>query len=471
MRISPASLSGTTLRFDRSGRRLIVLEPDEIAVVDPGAALAIRLAFRGARGVVGFDDELWIATHDDRLVRVDPTGAMLGAPVALPCADHAVLAPAPCGPPAAVWSAGAPVVCSLAPAPAPAGSWSLGPRRPAYQRAADTAAEPGLVCVEAADADAIIPITGQRVIAARGSRLTLPSGLSVALAPNSQVLGGCVTGDGRWLTLLVAHRAERRLVMVSLGLGQVMHRRSVPPRATVAVAAGVAAIQIEPRVLRVIDLITNRDLGGVSFGHDVAAFAVGPTGRALATRSTTGELELHRIDPLFPRPFAAAQRAGAPRAARADLTAPRVLLAGDASPATEADAPLADAHPADAPPADVPPADVPVTDASSTDALSDAALSDAALSDAALSDAALFNDAPATELELRAHCPARASTPWLLDRVAATPALDAPIAPFASEPAAIAPAVDEVGVHSYSAPTVHATDWLCGSGDYLDGGA
>ena len=187
------SLSGTTLRFDRSGRRLIVLTPDEIAVVDASRALAIRLPFRGARAVAGFDDELWIATSDDRLVRVDPTGAMLGAPVALPSAAHAVLTPAPCGPPAAVWSAKAPVVCALAgPAAAGTGSWSRHPtRRPAHEPLGGAAAKATVVvCVEAPDADAVIPITGQRAVVARGSRLTLPSGLTVALAPNTRVHKG-----------------------------------------------------------------------------------------------------------------------------------------------------------------------------------------------------------------------------------------------------------------------------------------
>jgi len=463
MRISPVSLSGTTLRFDRSGRRLIVVDPDEIAVVDASAALAIRLAFRGARAAVGFDDELWIATHDDRLVRVDPTGAMLGAPVALPCADHAVLAPAPCGPPAAVWSAGAPVVCSLAaPLAAADGSWSPGPRRPAHEHPGDAPApEPALVCAEAADADAIIPITGQRVIVARGSRLTLPSGLTVALAPHSQVLGGCVTGDGKWLTLLVAHRAERQLVMVSLGLGQVMRRRAVPPRAAVVVANGVAAIQLEPRALRVIDLTTNRDLGGVSFDHDVAAFAVGPTGRVLATRSTTGELELHRIDPLFPRPFAA--RAGTARTAHADLAPPHMLPPpADAPPADapSALAPSALAPPALAPPALAPPADAPPAHAPS-------ALASSTLAPSASASSAHASRAPFA-LDLKRVTSMRVA---LLDLVAVIPALDAPIVAIAPEPAATTPATSDVGVHSFSAPTVHATDWLCGSGDYLDGGA
>lgn len=400
-------MSGTTLRFDRSGRRLIVIEPDEIAVVDVAAARAIRLAFRGARAVAGFDDELWIATHDEHLVRVDATGALLGAPVALPSAAHGVLAPAPCGPPAAVWSAAAPVVCATAGADATA-----------------------VVCVEAGDVDAVIPITGQRAVVARGSRLTLPSGLTVALAPNSQVLGGCVTADGKLLSLLVARGAERQLVVVALGLAQVTQRRAVPPRATVAIGHGVAAIQIEPRVLRVIDLTTSRELGGVSFGQDIAAFAVGSDGRSLAIQSTTGEIELHRIDPLFPRPFTSPHRAAVGAAPsrpddRIDLASPRVLLAGCATSAP--DEPAAHRDPPE------PPAPTKVE--------------------------RLTVDAPPVPVVLDSTLP---PPPPVL------PDATLEITPVAT-PERAPDAIDSVLVHSFSAPTVHATDWLCGSGDYMEG--
>jgi hypothetical protein len=454
-------LSGTTLRFDRSGRRLIVIEPDEIAIVDVAAAQAIRLAFRGARAVAGFDDELWIATHDDRLVRVDPAGAMLGAPTALPAAAHAVLAPAPCGPPAAVWSASPPVVCSLA--------------------AADAAGP--VVCTEIGDVDAVIPITGQRAVVVRGSRLILPSGLGVALAPNTQVLGGCVTADGKLLSLLVARGAERQLVVVALGLAQVTQRRAVPPRAAVAIAHGVAAIQIEPRVLRVIDLTTSRELGGVSFGHDVAAFAVGPTGRSIAIRSTTGELELHRIDPLFPRRFAGGRQVAgdAPTAERADAASPRVLLGG--APGT-ADEP--------APPSDLPasaPAADPIAPPTADPIAAPIAAPTTAWPIAQILAPAAMVIAPAAMAIAPAIAPVTdPTTAWRIAPPVSTPVsamLDLPlpptlpdatqeIAPVAAAGPAPAPAfeptLDPVLVHSFSAPTVHATDWLCGTGDYMEGG-
>src|SRR5262245_23299728 len=204
MRSSPVSLSGTALCFDRSGRRLIAIGPHEITVMDPAGALTICLPYRGVRAVAGFDDELWIATHDDRLVRVDPTGAMLGAPAMLPFAATAVLTPAPCGHPAAVWSSPTPVMC-LSPSSASSGARSRCQTRRALREPEVDAA----TCVEIDAADAVIPITGQRVVVARGSRVILPSGVTVALAPNSQVLGGSVTADGRSLALLVAEGRER----------------------------------------------------------------------------------------------------------------------------------------------------------------------------------------------------------------------------------------------------------------------
>lgn len=109
MRSSPVALTGGTLCFDRAGTRLLVVEPQAISVVDVAARRTTRLpAFVDARAVAGFDDQLWIATRDDQLVRTAPGGRVLGAPVALPFAGRGQLAPAPCGPAAAVWSSATP---------------------------------------------------------------------------------------------------------------------------------------------------------------------------------------------------------------------------------------------------------------------------------------------------------------------------------------------------------------------------
>jgi hypothetical protein len=429
MRSSPVSLSGTTLRFDRSGGRLIAVAPDEVTVFDTSAPIALRLAYP-ARAIACFDDELWIATRDHELVRVDPTGALLGPPVALPFASHAVLTPAPCGPPAAVWSSDAPVVCSTArPASGPGVRARCLTRRPLRDPSADGA----LTCIELT-ADAVLPITGRRFVVARGSCLTLPSGLTLALAPGARVLGGCVASDGKSLVLLVARGRDRELLVIALGLGQVIQRRAVAAHAALAIAGGVAVIQDEPRVLRVIDLTTDRALGGVRFADDVNAFAVDPRGRSLAIQSATGELALHRIDPLFPRryPVALAVPAG-----------PRVLIAGRVVPAPEA------------PEAPVPP---PADPAAEAPAACEAAIE------------------AATEMTIVAAVPcAPELDPRLLDRLAIHAPLTAPFAPIAptapAEPAPAASRPDDDGlVHRFSAPASHAAVWLCG-GDYLHGGA
>ena len=421
------SLSGTTLRFDRSGYRLISLAPDEVTVVDTSAALALRLPYR-ARAVACFDDELWLATPDHELVRVDPTGALLGPPVALPFAARAVLTPAPCGPPAAVWSSDAPVVCAVArPASGPAVRARCLTRRPLREPA-----DGALTCTEL-DADAVIPITGRRFVVARGSWLTLPSGLTVTLAPGARVLGGCVASDGKSLVLRVARGRVHELLAIALGLGQIVQRRAIAAHAAVAVAGGVAAIQDEPRALRVIDLATGRVLGGVQFCDDVVAFAVDPRGRSLAIQSATGELALHRIDPLFPRL----------PAARAAAEAPRVLLAGRAAAVADA-------------------SDEAATAAASATAAATAAGTDAAAATAAAAGADAAAAAPFAAREL---------DPEQLDRLVIHAPLTAPIAP--AEPArSAAPAAttDDALIHRFSAPAGHAADWLCG-GDYLHGGA
>jgi hypothetical protein len=411
MRSSPVSLSGTTLRFDRSGRRLITLAPDEVIAVDTSAGLALRLPYR-ARAIACFDDELWLATRDHELVRVDPTGALLGPPVALPFAAHAVLTPAPCGPPAAVWSSPAPVVCAVArPASGPTVRARCLTRRPLREPPPDGA----VTCTEL-DADAVIPITGRRLVVARGSCLTLPSGLTLTLAPGARVLGGCVASDGKSLVLRVARDRAHELLVIALGLGQILQRRAIAAPAALAVAGGVAVIQDEPRALRVIDLATDRVLGGVRFGDDVTAFALDPRGRSLAIQSATGELALHPIDPLFPRLCPAAPVAAA---------RPHVLIAGAAA-AVDGDAPAPES------------ADVPV--------------------EAAPADATI--DAPP-------GCAARELDPQRLDLLAIHAPLTAPIAPV--EPPRTA-ATDDALIHRFSAPAGHAADWLCG-GDYLHGGA
>jgi len=203
MTASPMTLMEGSLVFDRAGQALIAAERDAISIVDlrPGGATT-RLPIRDARAIAGFTDQLWIATHDDQLVRVDRAGRALGPPRALPFAARAVLEPAPWGPAAAIWTS-TPAIALL------------------DDRGRITATE--LAGVELA-----LPLTGHRLVTACGARLTLPSGRVTTLAAGTAVLGGAVMSDGRSVTLLVAFGGQRQLIGVSLATGEVAVRCATP---------------------------------------------------------------------------------------------------------------------------------------------------------------------------------------------------------------------------------------------------
>jgi hypothetical protein len=297
---TPTTLLGSTLVFDRAGQRLVAVDPDAIAVVELRASgSTTRLAIRDARAVAAFADQLWVATRDDELARLDYDGRLLAPARALPFAPRAVLHPAPWGAAAAVWSS-SPALALL-----------------------DDFGQ--LVDTEVADVDVALPLTGRRLVTARGARLTLPSGLATVLAPGTTVLGGAAMADGKLITLLVGCGSSRLLVAVSLGTGQIAQRCAIPP-ATVRVATrrNFALVQLDARALSVIDVRAGRELGIVQLDRDVDDFAVDPAGQQLATRSGTGAVELHALADLLRRPAAGP----APRtAALADGSDPRIPVA------------------------------------------------------------------------------------------------------------------------------------------------
>jgi len=320
MRPSPTTLLGTTLSFDRAGRALIAIEADGIAIVDVARQRTARLAVPGARAAVGFDDQIWIATADDQLLRVDGTGRRLAEPRRLPFASGAVLEPAPCGSPAAVWSSAPPVALLD----------DFGQLRQ----------------TELADADLTLPLTGRRFLSVRGARLTLPSGVVAPLPPSIGVLGGAVMADGKLATLLVAQAGGRQLVTVSLGTGQVSQRSGLFPGAVrVAPHRHLAVAQIDARTLVVRDLHAGRDLGRIRLSHDVEDHAIDTDGQRLAVRAPGGAIELHRLlDLLRPSGVARAMADDAPpsdegTAAIDDRACPPdeqlALLASEPAPSTD----------------------------------------------------------------------------------------------------------------------------------------
>jgi hypothetical protein len=279
---TPTTLLGSSLVFDRAGQRLVAVDSDAIAVVELRASSSTtRLAIRDARAAAAFADQLWVATRDDELARLDYNGRLLGPVRALPFAPRAVLHPAPWGAAAAVWSSS-----------------------PALALVDDFGQ---LVDTEVADVDVALPLTGRRLVTARGARLTLPSGLATVLAPGTTVLGGAAMADGKLITLLVGHGNSRLLVAVSLGTGQIAQRCAIP-LATVRIATrrNLAIVQLDGRTLSVIDMRAGRELGVVQLDRDVDDFAVDPAGQQLATRSGTGALELHLLADLLRRPAAGA---------------------------------------------------------------------------------------------------------------------------------------------------------------------
>ncbi|MBX3160697.1 MAG: ATP-binding protein [Deltaproteobacteria bacterium] len=266
MGLAPSSpLIGGGLRFDRSGTRLSATEPDAISVVELATYRTIRIALTDVRGVAGFDDQLWIATSDDHLLRVDHAGRTIGTSVALPFTAQPILAPAPCGPAAAIWG-----------------------------RTALVAGDGGdLARTELAEATTIIPITGRRHVIVRGSRVILPSGIVAQLPSHTSVLDGAVMLDGKSVVLQVAHAGGRRLMVVSLGNGQVVQRCAIASAAArLAIRRGIAVVQLEPRTLWTVDLQSGHELGSIQLERDVDDFAIDPTGTCLAVRDTDGNIEL-----------------------------------------------------------------------------------------------------------------------------------------------------------------------------------
>jgi len=281
MKPTPILLSSPTLSFDRGGARLVVVEPDAISLVDLVRSQTRRIELRDARAATAFEDQLWIATHDDQLERRDLAGHALGTPCALAFATPAALVPAACGPAAAVWGS-----------------------TPALALIDDFGQ---LVRSELAEADAVLPLTGRRHVVARGGKVTLPSGMIAQLAA-SHVLGGAVLADGKAVVLITARAEQRQLVTLALGTGQVTQRCELASTTVrLAVRRAIAVVQLSPRALSVIDLRVGRELGVVRCEVDVRDLAIDPDGRRLVLRDVSGGVEVHDLAALLRRPDPSSQ--------------------------------------------------------------------------------------------------------------------------------------------------------------------
>jgi AAA+ superfamily predicted ATPase len=274
MRPSPIQLASATLGFDRTGHRLIVVEPDAVAVVDLDRSQTLRLEHSGAHAAIGFDDQLWIATRDERLVRYDLEGHPIGDPVPLAFSSPPALLAAPCGPAAALWGA----------LPATALHDDFGQ----------------LIRSELANADLILPLTGKRHVIVRGDKLVLPTG-AIAKLPTAGVLGGAVLADGRSVVLVTGTSMQRTILVVSLGTGAIAQRCPMSGSSIVRLAnrRAVAVVLADPRSLAVIDLRTGRELGTARFERDIRDLAVDADGKRLAVRDATSCIEMLELDELL----------------------------------------------------------------------------------------------------------------------------------------------------------------------------
>ncbi len=271
MRASPASLTSNALCFDRGGRRLLSIQEDAIAVVDLARSRTDRIASAGVRAVVGFDDQVWVATANE-LVRLDYTGRVLGAATPLDFAATALLAPAACGAPAVVWAS----IPQLA-----------------------LIDDLGTIARTTIDADLAIPFTGRRHVIARGAKLVLPSKAETDLLPGTTVQAGLVTPDGKSVALLAAHGSSRFLMVLSLGTGQTMQRCAIPnARVRVASQRLVALAQTDLNQLVGIDLRTGRELGQIVC-DEIRDFAISPDGVSLVIHSADGCIEMHELASMF----------------------------------------------------------------------------------------------------------------------------------------------------------------------------
>ena len=271
MRVLPTSLASNALCFDRAGRRLLSIQDDGIAVVDLAHSRTDRIAKAGVRALVGFDDQLWVATENE-LERLDYAGRVLGPATPLDYATTALLLPAACGAPAAVW-ASTPLLALID--------------------------DLGTIARTTLDADLAIPFTGRRHVIARGAKLVLPSKAETDLAVGTTVQSGLVTPDGKSVALLAAHGSSRFLMVLSLGTGQTLQRCGIPnSRVRVATQRLVALAQTDRNQLVGIDLRTGRELGQIAC-EEIRDFAISPDGVSLVIHTADGCIEMHELAAMF----------------------------------------------------------------------------------------------------------------------------------------------------------------------------
>ncbi|HET9991418.1 MAG TPA: hypothetical protein VFQ65_22965, partial [Kofleriaceae bacterium] len=267
MRASPTFLHSSKLAFDRAGKQLLVIEPDAIAVVDLEHSKTLRIEEPLARAVIGFDDQIWIATREDRLARYTPTGELIGTPAVLPFADPESFAPAPCGEPAALWG-------------------DVGFR-----------VEDGHLVRTELVAEMTLPLAHRRQLTARSGKLVMPAGMTTALP--APLLGGAVLADGRNAMLLLDGRV-RQLALVAIGTAQIGACMAAPAGSLrLANLSGHVLALPDPRTLVIVEPRGQREVATISLDREVRDFAVDPMGTRIVVRDTNGGVEILELRELI----------------------------------------------------------------------------------------------------------------------------------------------------------------------------
>lgn len=282
MRVLPASITSGRSCFDPSGLRLVSIEFDEIAIVDLLHERTVRVPFPRVCSVAAFADEVWAATSDHHLVRIDPDGRGLGD-ASLEVAATGVLIPAVVGSAAAAWTS-----------------------YPCVSLVGDG----GRVEATPLDADLALPLTGHRHVIVRGPRVTMPTKVTCDLPSGSMVLGGTVSADGASVVLLVTNASSRHLLVISTRSGQIVQRCKVPTgKVRVATQRLVALVQLDLHGLSAIDLRTGKPLGQLASDRDIDDFTIAPDGSHFVTHRGD-DCELLTFDEAFvkPRPVVATSK-------------------------------------------------------------------------------------------------------------------------------------------------------------------
>lgn len=259
MRARP-SLTGEQLQFDRSGSYVLTAGDDGVSIINSSSESRhpTLITRSSVQAFAGFADQIWFV-ESGILHRLDLQGRSLGEPFVLPAFAEPSWSPAPCGPAGIVWHA-----------------------EPALGIVEDL----GTLSAHAhRDADLHIPLTARRVIAVLGTGIHMPSGLVATVPIGTRTVAGVALSDGKAAVLVTVQGLHRALVTIAFGSGQLVSRHVIPNGSVrIATQRAIAAIQLEPRRIGLVDLRLARELGSLMVEEPIDDFAIAPDGRQIVVK-------------------------------------------------------------------------------------------------------------------------------------------------------------------------------------------